>query len=103
MKHTLISVVVGALGSTVLLCAAAIADPGSGHGLRGKGACVSGCENVRRDCNKKATSDRKTCYTQTCAPQRAAVEACHGGAQGCSVAAQALRLCLQNCKSTFNA
>lgn len=116
MKHTLVSVLVGALGSMAVLSAVAIADPGSGHGPQGKGSCVSACENVHRDCSKKATSDRKTCYTHTCAPQRAAIQACHEGGPGhgsedgvtdvgtgCTVAAQALRRCLQDCRSAFNA
>jgi hypothetical protein len=130
MKDTRVSVLVGVLGAMVLLCATAIADPGnaqdpqrkptrppsSSNEDHGKGSCVSACGHIHRDCSKKATSDRKTCYAQTCAPKRATVEACDGGGPGhgsedgvtdqgtgCDAAAQALKLCLQDCRAAFNA
>ena len=90
-----------ALGVIALSLGAAVADPGNGHGPppgkgpnrppgqndggngdnggNGKGGCVSGCQKQHRDCHKGANADRKMCYNVTCAPQKAAVEACNGG------------------------
>ncbi len=95
-------------------------DGGSTNpGGMGKGACVSACQHSRRDCNKAGTTDRKACYAQTCAPERAAVEACDGGGDGvsdqggqdgvtdqgggCDAAAHALTQCLHDCRDTFRA
>lgn len=135
MKHKRVSVIVVGLAAIGLWWGAASADPGNGHGPppgkgpkgtpsaddggNSKGSCVRACQQSRRDCTKAATSERQTCYTQTCDPQRAAVEACDGsgdgvsdqGAQdevtdqggGCDAAAHALTQCLQNCRDAAKA
>jgi hypothetical protein len=143
MKTRVLTSVVIGLGTIALVWGTAVADPGNGHGPppgkgpnrtpvanqgggnsnnggQSKGACVSACQSDNRDCTKGASSDRKTCYTQTCASQRAAVQACRGGFgdgvtdQGfgdgvtdqngnCDTAAQDLKQCLKDCRANFNA
>ncbi len=141
MRHEQLRGVVLGLVSVTLVWGTAFADPGNGHGPPpgkgpkftptaratppsegggqnhggpGKGNCVSACQRTNRDCTKNANGSRKSCYQQTCAPQLAMVEACHGGGDGvtntfgdgvtdqnggCDSAAAALTQCLASCRA----
>jgi hypothetical protein len=92
--------------------------PGSDHSGHGNGGCVSACVHEARDCRAGVRDARRACV-KDCAPLRDAVKAAcpdddgnagqgqddesddNGVTPECTAARDALRGCLDPCRSTY--